>query len=177
MHAYAHHWACQICYGPRFLLGAGLTDGEAIERLWSMLRIFIGPTRSSGVRAHVSLFIIPLEVTHSFVQALRRLWLLDRGLAYILSNLLSGVGDWINKRLTKAIQKREQQAKELLKDCELSHSELRKQWDHQCKVQSVVKQRMFRIAFFIFSLLNLRIIFRHSCGVQARSKHPCFSAQ
>lgn len=49
MHAYGHHWACQLVYNPRMRVGLGLTDGEGVERLWSRLRKLIGITRSSGV--------------------------------------------------------------------------------------------------------------------------------
>jgi hypothetical protein len=49
MHAYGHQWACQVIYNPRFQPGIGLTDGEAVERFWSKMRIIIGVERTSGV--------------------------------------------------------------------------------------------------------------------------------
>jgi hypothetical protein len=51
MHVYGHQWACQVVYNPRFQLGIGLTDGEAVERFWSLMRIIIAVERISGVSA------------------------------------------------------------------------------------------------------------------------------
>ncbi|XP_030297532.1 uncharacterized protein LOC115596498 isoform X2 [Sparus aurata] len=39
-HAYGHDVACQISYSCRNVEGAGLADGEQLERLWSYLRRF-----------------------------------------------------------------------------------------------------------------------------------------
>lgn len=50
MHAYAHHWACQLVFNPRMKPGYGLSDGEGVERLWSRLRGFIGILRHVSVR-------------------------------------------------------------------------------------------------------------------------------
>src|SRR5687768_5713354 len=49
LHAYGHQWACQLHFNPRLRHGLGLTDGEGVERLWSMLRRIIGPERRSSV--------------------------------------------------------------------------------------------------------------------------------
>lgn len=51
MHAYSHQWSCQIIFNPRMKPGAGLSDGEGVERLWSRLRHLIGITRSLSVSA------------------------------------------------------------------------------------------------------------------------------
>jgi hypothetical protein len=40
-HAYGHDFPCQILYSPRRILGAGLTDGEANERVWAKLRYLL----------------------------------------------------------------------------------------------------------------------------------------
>jgi len=37
-HAYAHEFSCQVLYSPRTMSGAGLTNGEGCERVWSKLR-------------------------------------------------------------------------------------------------------------------------------------------
>lgn len=50
MHAYGHQMACQVVFAPGNILGMGLTDGEAIERLWSLFSKLIGPERASSVR-------------------------------------------------------------------------------------------------------------------------------
>ncbi|CAK8689898.1 unnamed protein product [Clavelina lepadiformis] len=39
-HGYGHKLSCQLQFSPRQLEGFGLTDGEAMERLWSYLRKF-----------------------------------------------------------------------------------------------------------------------------------------
>ena len=41
--------ACQVVFAPGNILGMGLTDGEAIERLWSLFSKLIGPERASSV--------------------------------------------------------------------------------------------------------------------------------
>ncbi|XP_051250684.1 uncharacterized protein LOC127360334 [Dicentrarchus labrax] len=45
-HAYGHDVACQISYSCRNVEGAGLADGEQLERLWSYLRRFVRPYRA-----------------------------------------------------------------------------------------------------------------------------------
>jgi hypothetical protein len=40
-HAYAHQWACQLCYHPRKHASFGLSNGEGCERLWSLLKRLI----------------------------------------------------------------------------------------------------------------------------------------
>src|SRR6266496_285391 len=37
-HAFGHGFGCQTLFSPRRVLGAGLTDGEACERIWAKLR-------------------------------------------------------------------------------------------------------------------------------------------
>ncbi|XP_064385781.1 uncharacterized protein LOC135334499 isoform X1 [Halichondria panicea] len=44
-HVYGHCAFCQLTYSPRVLTGCGLTDGEAMERLWSYLRRFAKSTK------------------------------------------------------------------------------------------------------------------------------------
>ncbi|KAH9453693.1 hypothetical protein Pst134EA_024562 [Puccinia striiformis f. sp. tritici] len=44
-HAYVHEWPCQLQYNPRYQIGWGLSDGEALERLWSSLSPQVGPLR------------------------------------------------------------------------------------------------------------------------------------
>ena len=40
-HCYGHELPCQVLYSPRRLAGAGLTDGEATERVWAKTRYCI----------------------------------------------------------------------------------------------------------------------------------------
>ncbi len=37
LHAYCHNSSCRIKFGPRFILGIGIEDGENAERYWSRL--------------------------------------------------------------------------------------------------------------------------------------------
>ncbi|XP_070191714.1 uncharacterized protein [Littorina saxatilis] len=39
-HRFAHNMPCQLTYGQRCTVGAGLCDGEGMERVWSYLRKF-----------------------------------------------------------------------------------------------------------------------------------------
>jgi hypothetical protein len=48
-HAYSHQWPCQVVYHPWKRQGFGLSDGEGCKRLWSALKLLIGPLRVSGV--------------------------------------------------------------------------------------------------------------------------------
>ncbi|CAH1273365.1 Hypp5105 [Branchiostoma lanceolatum] len=44
-HAYGHKTACQLQYSTRRRAGFGLTDGEAVERMWAFLRKFARTTK------------------------------------------------------------------------------------------------------------------------------------
>ncbi|KAL9937058.1 hypothetical protein V8E36_004293 [Tilletia maclaganii] len=44
-HVYGHDNDCQLKYSPRRIVGFGLTDGEALERLWSSLSNIVSLTR------------------------------------------------------------------------------------------------------------------------------------
>ncbi|KAE8238905.1 hypothetical protein A4X13_0g8330 [Tilletia indica] len=44
-HVYGHDYQCQLKYSPRRTIGFGLTDGEALERLWSSLSNLVSLTR------------------------------------------------------------------------------------------------------------------------------------
>ena len=65
MHSYGHEWPCQVVYCPRYLLGAGLTDGESVERFWSLLRRIIGITRATTVRTHILQVLITIKCIYS----------------------------------------------------------------------------------------------------------------
>lgn len=44
-HAFAHSIKCQVKYHPRIKEGIGLTDGEALERIWSYLGRYVSNTK------------------------------------------------------------------------------------------------------------------------------------
>ncbi|KAL7329932.1 hypothetical protein PS15p_212275 [Mucor circinelloides] len=45
-HAYAHSMHCQVAFHPRVIDGSGHTDGEGVERFWSICNRFSGVTRN-----------------------------------------------------------------------------------------------------------------------------------
>ncbi|KAF7319997.1 CxC2 domain-containing protein [Mycena kentingensis (nom. inval.)] len=55
MHIKGHIRDCQLLFALGFLLGSGLTDGEGIERSWSVLGGVAGSTRVSGPGARADL--------------------------------------------------------------------------------------------------------------------------
>ena len=61
-HVYAHEYACQVKYSPRFLEGIGWKDGEVCERLWSSLRHEIPANRSSSSYARLQ------NLTHGAIE-------------------------------------------------------------------------------------------------------------
>ncbi|KAH9822492.1 hypothetical protein DFH28DRAFT_1049759 [Melampsora americana] len=46
-HSYVHEWSCQLLYNPRLNEGWGLSDGEGLERIWSLLAVLVGILRYS----------------------------------------------------------------------------------------------------------------------------------
>ncbi|XP_046856024.1 uncharacterized protein LOC124449121 [Xenia sp. Carnegie-2017] len=54
-HCYVHKASCQVKFSPRRLDGFGLTDCEAIERLWAYLRGFSAITKEMSASRRVDL--------------------------------------------------------------------------------------------------------------------------
>lgn len=50
LHAFGHHWVCQMLYHPRRRTLFGLTDGEGCERFWHSISKLISYLRVCGVR-------------------------------------------------------------------------------------------------------------------------------
>ncbi|KAK4053981.1 hypothetical protein OIO90_003626 [Microbotryomycetes sp. JL221] len=77
-HAYAHKWACQVAFAPRYLDGFGKSNGEGCERVWSQMRRICGLNRE----ASASLRLTNIETLASTINdhARRRLvkWLRGR---------------------------------------------------------------------------------------------------
>ncbi|KAI9453747.1 hypothetical protein HD554DRAFT_2199295 [Boletus coccyginus] len=115
MHAYGHEWACQLVYNPRLNVGLGLSDGEGTERLWSRLIKLIGIERSSSRQ--------------------RRIWLIDRQLTAVGSEMRMDLGDWIKRRLRRGVQDQGKMADNQLEDCPIDIKELEKQWASQKELQ------------------------------------------
>jgi hypothetical protein len=51
LHAFGHHWVCQMLFHPRRRRFFGLSDGEGCERFWHSISKLIGYLRVCGVSA------------------------------------------------------------------------------------------------------------------------------
>ena len=47
-HAFAHEFRCQLRYGPIHIMHLARSDGESVERAWSLLQPFVSISRVSG---------------------------------------------------------------------------------------------------------------------------------
>ncbi|KAJ7578219.1 hypothetical protein C8J56DRAFT_1112185 [Mycena floridula] len=110
MHAYAHQWSCQLVYNPRLYLGLGLTDGEGVERIWSMLCHLIGITRHCSRN--------------------RRIWYLDRLSSFVGELHRDSFGEWINRKL-KRVQADVKESKDIIDTSGNTVEELRAEWELQ----------------------------------------------
>ncbi|KAJ7018738.1 hypothetical protein C8F04DRAFT_976786 [Mycena alexandri] len=89
LHIHSHTLACQLLFSLNFLLGAGQTDGEGIERPWANLGGVATSTREMGPGS--------------------RRDTLDSHLSYWNWSKLIGIADLLRRRLDKAkIEEREQ---------------------------------------------------------------------
>ncbi|KAJ7768414.1 hypothetical protein B0H16DRAFT_1308210 [Mycena metata] len=89
MHIHSHTLACQLLFSLNFLLGAGQTDGEGIERPWANLGGVATSTREMGPGS--------------------RRDTLDSHLGYWNWSKLIGIADLLRRRLDKArVEEREQ---------------------------------------------------------------------
>ncbi|KZP10137.1 hypothetical protein FIBSPDRAFT_758810 [Athelia psychrophila] len=133
MHAYAHQWACQIAYNPRMRCGLGLTDGEGVERLWSRLCRLIRITRSCG-RA-------------------RRLWLIDRFVHTIGSDIRDELGDILRRKL-KLVKKQGNAAQKQLDEAGVSRAVLEQQWNEQQAYEMQLGGKLGKCQCPILTTLN-----------------------
>ncbi|KAJ2930749.1 hypothetical protein H1R20_g6330, partial [Candolleomyces eurysporus] len=115
MHAYVHQWACQLHYNPRLKPGMGLTNGEAVERLWSRARHLIPVCRTS--------------------LANRRVLLIDSFLQELSAEMVVGLGSFICRKLAQGVEKQQKEAKKILSKCGIENSVLQEQWAQQKEVQ------------------------------------------
>ncbi|EJD40498.1 hypothetical protein AURDEDRAFT_30569, partial [Auricularia subglabra TFB-10046 SS5] len=118
MHAYAHEWECQLVFSPRLKPGAGLTDGEGVERLWSKLRKLIGILRHCSKN--------------------RRLVLLDRHMEWIAETMLPEHGSRLLSKWQDLVA-REEAARKTVRASGRSAEFLRAQWEIQRETQLEVR--------------------------------------
>ncbi|KAJ7586159.1 hypothetical protein C8J56DRAFT_1004766 [Mycena floridula] len=119
-HAYGHQWPCQIIYHPRKCLGFGLSDGEACERLWRLLKLLIPILRVCG----------------HFV----RLYLLDSQVKQLDKKSMEGMGRWLARKWT-ALLERQAKAKDELAETGVPVDKLKQQWQAQVEEQTKPLQR------------------------------------
>ncbi|KAJ7790856.1 hypothetical protein B0H14DRAFT_2396104 [Mycena olivaceomarginata] len=116
MHAFGHRWVCQLVYSPRCHDGAGLSDMEGVERLWSRIRKLIPLTRAQWNS--------------------RRIWTIDQYTSFVNQEGLDGLGGWLHRQLGKNLPKKRQAAAKTLSECGVPEAELREQWQAQKLAQT-----------------------------------------
>ncbi|KAJ7608102.1 hypothetical protein DFH06DRAFT_1486276 [Mycena polygramma] len=108
LHCRRHEHGCKMVLSPRLQTGLGLTDGEFVERLLSMLRNRITPTRSQWAE--------------------RRIWTLEQQLDFIANKERSNLGRWLT-RCRAHVQQELDRATSVLRTCGISIPQLRREWD------------------------------------------------
>ncbi|EJD34005.1 hypothetical protein AURDEDRAFT_76544 [Auricularia subglabra TFB-10046 SS5] len=111
-HAYGHQWSCQIVFHPRKRKDFGLSDGEGCERFWSAIRHLIACLRVSGFH--------------------RRLFVLNRQIAFMSTVGMWKMGSWLKRRYLDALRRRSE-ARDLIRHGGVSEDELSQQWEAQVK--------------------------------------------
>ncbi|KAJ7739076.1 hypothetical protein DFH07DRAFT_752302, partial [Mycena maculata] len=119
MHAYGHHWACQLVYSPRFREGMGLADHEGVERFWSRIRKLIPLTRGQWNS--------------------RRIWMIDQYAAFVSAEGRAGLGSWIHRQQRKNVAPKHRAAMITLRECQVPTQELRAQWAAQKVAQTSIR--------------------------------------
>jgi hypothetical protein len=137
MHAYGHHWACQLVYNPKFCEGMGLADHEGVERFWSRIRKLIPLTRGQWVRALPLRFLFDLKVS----QNSRRIWMIDQYAAFVSAEGHASLGNWIHRQQRKNVTPKHRAAMATLRDCQVPVRELRVQWEAQKLAQTSIRTR------------------------------------
>ncbi|KAF7337089.1 ULP-PROTEASE domain-containing protein [Mycena venus] len=118
MHSYRHEWACQLTFGPRFGLGAGLADHEDVERVWSRTRKMVPITRNQWNS--------------------RRIWMIDQYAAFLNAEGQENLGTWI-ERQDKKLRTKLRAALKTVRECRVPEEELRRQWEDQKEAQTSMR--------------------------------------
>jgi hypothetical protein len=147
MHAYAHQWTCQVAFNPRMIAGMGLTDGEGVERLWSLLVDLIGILRKVSVR-----FFYPARTISNqpgIIQRSRRIIIIERQIQWIANLLRAELGRWEVRRRDAVDEKRAAATRDLAA-CGYDIETLRLLWEQQRKSQLSVR----RGALWLFTAIR-----------------------
>ncbi|KAJ7627703.1 hypothetical protein DFH06DRAFT_1443350 [Mycena polygramma] len=119
MHSYGHQWVCQLVYNPHFRRGMCLTDSEGVERFWSRIRKLIPITR------------------HQWNS--RRIWTIDQYAMFVNQDGRESLGDWIGRQRGTNLPRKFNAAIKVLRQCHVSETELRRQWDLQKAAQTSIR--------------------------------------
>ncbi|EMD40254.1 hypothetical protein CERSUDRAFT_46500 [Gelatoporia subvermispora B] len=150
MHAYGNEWSCHLVYNPRLQPGLGLRDGEGVEQLWSRLRVFIPVTRTSAKS--------------------RRIWILDRQLHAIGSEMRDNLGNWIACKLKHGVHEQYTEAQNIVVPAKFAVEKLREQWKLQFNAQLSIRARTLYLnthAETLYISLNISQMFPELKNVDA----------
>ncbi|KAJ7922304.1 hypothetical protein B0H13DRAFT_1603781, partial [Mycena leptocephala] len=114
MHSYRHRWLCQLLFGPRFALGAGITDHKDVERIWSRTRKMVPLTRNQWNS--------------------RRIWMIDQYGAFLNAKGQENLGAWIEHQ-EKKLRTKLRAALRTFRACGVTEEELHRHWEDQKEAQ------------------------------------------
>ncbi|KAH9460516.1 hypothetical protein Pst134EB_008689 [Puccinia striiformis f. sp. tritici] len=126
-HTFVHDWPCQLSYNPRYNDGWGLSDGEAMERLWSSLSPQVSPLR--------------------YATRNNRLGALAHRCKFRNKEGILGLAAWLRQKFLNALRKRDAAKKELkeifhtlnpYEEGHINYSKdfLQAQWEKQTQCES-----------------------------------------
>ncbi|KAJ7892456.1 hypothetical protein B0H13DRAFT_2234789 [Mycena leptocephala] len=115
LHAFGHHWVCQMLFHPRRRRFFGLSDGEGCERFWHSISKLIGYLRVCGY--HHRLYTLDSQIHHLQRASIRRL------------------GAWLARRWAHTQEKR-REATEALEECAQPMTLLRAEYKKQLAAQT-----------------------------------------
>jgi hypothetical protein len=161
MHAYGHHWACQLVYSPRFRAGIGLADHESVERFWSRIRKLIPLTRGQWVCPLPSAVSLYADIS----QNSRRIWMIDQYANFVSAEGREGLGNWIHRQQRKNMTPKHRAALKTLQECRIPVQELRAEWAAQKAAQTSIRAR--KPPSLYSSLSSSTAFFRCPCSFAA----------
>ncbi|KAJ7354693.1 hypothetical protein DFH08DRAFT_691820, partial [Mycena albidolilacea] len=135
MHAYRHHWACQLVYNPNFREGMGLADHEGVKHFWSQILKLIPLTRGQWVHALTLHFLFDLKV----YQNSRCIWMTDQYTAFMSAEGCASLGNWIHRQQRKNLTPKHHATMATLRDCQVPVQELCVQWEAQKLAQTSIR--------------------------------------
>jgi hypothetical protein len=141
-HAYGHQWGCQVLFHPRKCDGFGRSDGEGCERFWSSIRHLVSVLRVTGVCQDE--FTSPLADNRQYF---RRLFLLNRQIAFQHENGLRRLAEWLVRKYDLATLGLNDSLTAIAK-LYIPEEDLREHWECQLEDQLRPSARMYADAIF-----------------------------